>query len=109
MGTGRRAIALLLIVGLLGSVVVAGLASLYASEDPDGLERVAQEHEIAESGQESATGDSPLADYGFEGVEDEGVASGLSAGVGLGITFIAGVGLFMWLGRRSRGEVHADG
>jgi hypothetical protein len=50
----------LLVAGLLVAVILAGVASYYASSDPDGLTNVAQEQGFATES-ESATADSPLA------------------------------------------------
>ena len=53
-----------LLVGVLVALLLAGVASYYASSDPDGLDRVAQDHGIArteedhgaEEGRSPATG-----------------------------------------------------
>jgi hypothetical protein len=106
--TGRRAVALLLIVGMLSSVVVAGGAALFASSSPDGLESVAKSQGFADTGRDPANVDSPLADYGFSGVEDEQAGFGISAGIGLFVTLGLGLGLFMLLTSR-RGPEAATG
>lgn len=92
-----RAIALVLIVGMLASVVLAGFVSFYASPDPDGLESVAQSQGFGETAQDSATSDSALADYGVEGVSDERLSVGLAGVVGVGVTALVGFGLFLLL------------
>lgn len=92
-----RAIALVLIVGMLASVVLAGVVSFYASPDPDGLESVAQSQGFDETAQDSATADSALADYGVEGVSDERLSVGLAGVVGVGVTALMGFGLFLLL------------
>lgn len=92
-----RAIALVLIIGMLASVVLAGVVSFYASPDPDGLESVAQSQGFDETAQDSATADSALADYGVEGVSDERLSVGLAGVVGVGVTALVGFGLFLLL------------
>lgn len=109
-----------LLGGLVVALVLAGLVSPFASGDPDGLEHVLQrgcdfdgEGEVssgtcpAQAEQEHRLADSPLADYGLRGVEQEGLATGLSGVIGVLITLLAGGGLF-WLLRR-RGPVPAAG
>jgi hypothetical protein len=109
-GLSRRAVAAVLIFGMIGSVAIAGLASLFASPAPDGLERVAQDHGIAAQEQSSAAADSPLADYGFTGVEGDGLSAGISLVAGLGSTLVLGAGLF-WLvtNRRKSAEQQVVG
>jgi cobalt/nickel transport protein len=58
-----------------------------------------REHELA---------DSPLAGYGFRGIGNEPLATGLAGVVGVLVTFAAGGGLF-WLVRRSRPAADAAG
>lgn len=91
----------LLLAGLLVSLLLAGLVSGFASSSPDGLEKVAEEQGFAQTAQDSALADSPLADYGVAGVEDERLSTGLAGVVGVGVTFAFGLGLFA-LVRRGR-------
>lgn len=93
----NRAVAGILIVGLLASVVLAGFVSFYASSQPDGLESVAAEQGFAETAEDSATSDSALADYGVEGLEDERWSVGLAGVMGVGLTALIGFGLFLFL------------
>lgn len=98
----RRVIALVVIVGLVASVFIAGIASYYASSHPDGLEYVAEQQGFDESAQDSATSNSPLADYGVESVTDERVSVGLAGVIGVGVTALVAFGLFLLLAGRSR-------
>ncbi|MGW6293297.1 energy-coupling factor ABC transporter permease [Streptomyces sp. NPDC055058] len=88
--------------GLVTSLLLAGLVSFYASADPDGLEKVATDHGIDEKAEEHATADSPLADYGVRDVSDERLSGGLAGVIGVGVTVVAGTGVF-WVLRRRRG------
>jgi cobalt/nickel transport protein len=112
MTTRRVRFAVFLIGGLLVSLALAGVVSNVASPSPDGLDsatlqgctlndrgeivggdcpaREAGDHELA---------DSPLADYGIKGVENDLLATGLSGVVGVLVTFGIGGALF-WLVRR---------
>lgn len=82
---------------VLTGVAVAALLVLvvapFADPDPDGLQRVAIDQGFAGAAVDSPTADSPLAGYGVEGVDDEPVATRLSGLAGVGITFLAGVGI----------------
>lgn len=98
----RRAIAVVLIVGMVLSVGLAGVVSYYASSSPDGLEKVAEQQGFSDSADPSAAEDSPLAGYGVEGVADERMSVGLAGVVGVGVTALLGFGLFLLLGARKR-------
>ena len=92
-----------LLAGLVVALLLAGVVSTFASSDPDGLERVAEYKGFAETAQDHALGDGPLADYGVRGVENDRLSTGLAGVVGVGITFAFGLGLFA-LVRRGRDE-----
>ncbi|MFI5571063.1 energy-coupling factor ABC transporter permease [Streptomyces sp. NPDC051740] len=92
------------ITGLVTSLVLAGFVSFYASADPDGLEKVATDHGIDEKAEEHAIADSPLADYGVEDVDDARLSGGLAGVIGVGVTVVAGTGVFRVVRRRRTGE-----
>ncbi|MFJ8136901.1 energy-coupling factor ABC transporter permease [Streptomyces sp. NPDC096013] len=98
-GTSRRR---LWIGGLVASLVLAGFVSFYASSNPDGLEKVAADQGIDRTAEEHASADSPLADYGVRDVEDARLSGGLAGVIGVGVTVVAGTGVF-WAVRRRRG------
>lgn len=86
------------VVALLMSFVV----SRSASSEPDGLERVAADHEL-DSGQDAhAFADSPLADYSTRGVEDPGTSTGVAGVVGTCVVFMVAGGLAWLLARSGR-------
>lgn len=86
-------------VALLVTLLVAGVASYYASSHPDGLEYVAGETGFLDSAEDSPTADSPLADYQTSGVEDERLGGGI-AGV-VGVLLVLGLaGGVTWAVRR---------
>ncbi|MFE1345382.1 energy-coupling factor ABC transporter permease, partial [Streptomyces sp. NPDC058757] len=89
--------------GVATALLLAGVVSFYASASPDGLEKVAADQGIdAEADQyEHATADSPLADYGVEGVESARLSGGLAGVIGVGATLAVGTGAF-WAVRRRR-------
>ena len=98
--SGRAVAAGLFVVALL----VAGILSLVASSQPDGLERVAEDAGISQSAEEHAVADGPLADYQTRGVEDERLSGGLAGVIGVVAAAAAASGLFLLLRRRDADE-----
>lgn len=94
---GRRRF---LVVGLLTCLLIAGVASFYASAHPDGLEFVAEQTGFLDSAEDSAVADAPLADYGTSGVENERLSGGIAGVLGVLIVLVIGTGLFWMLRRR---------
>ncbi len=108
----RRAGSWALMIG--GLLVVLGLAfvvSRFASSSPDGLEKVAQDEGFADTATEHTTAESPLADYGVRGVDDEDLATGLSGVIGVAVTFGAGLLVFgvFSLRPKLKGEPNGEG
>lgn len=88
------ALALALAVGLATAV------SPFASPNPDGLEKVAEDKAFLDQGELAGIQeDSPIPGYAFPGVENERVATGLAGFVGTLAVFAVGLGL-AWLVRR---------
>lgn len=92
-GKTSRVVAIVVIVGLVLSLGLAGVASFYASSSPDGLERVAEDTGFAESARDSAVADSPVADYAL-GDGDSRFSVGAAGLTGVGITALVAFGLF---------------
>jgi cobalt/nickel transport protein len=110
----RQRVGWFILGGLVLTLVLAGVVSNYASSRPDGLEAAtlegctvdAEGHITggtcaAQGAQEHELADSPLADYGIRGVDNEFLSTGLSGVAGVLLTFALGAGLF-WLVRRRR-------
>lgn len=88
-------------VGLVTSLVLAGFVSFYASSSPDGLVKVAKDQGIDKNTKKHHTGDSPLAGYGVKNISDARLSGGLAGVIGVGVTAVAGSGIF-WAVRRRR-------
>ncbi|MEV6509513.1 energy-coupling factor ABC transporter permease [Streptomyces sp. NPDC051642] len=101
--TSRRR---LWIGGLVTSLLLAGFVSFYASSNPDGLEKVAADQGIDRQTKEHASADSPLADYGVRDVDDARLSGGLAGVIGVGVTIVAGTGVF-WAVRKRRSTSQA--
>jgi cobalt/nickel transport protein len=80
-----------LIFGLLVALLMASVISLYASPEPDGLERVAEDHGFLEQGEEPPLEVMP--DYVIPGIENEIVAASLAGLLGVFLMFGLGIGL----------------
>jgi hypothetical protein len=94
-----RAHWVLIALGLIAAVVVA--AALFASGDPDGLERVAEDTGFIGAGEDSPF--SLIADYVFPGLD--GPAATIVAGL-IGVAVVFGVVWFIGrvLARRRSGS-----
>lgn len=90
----------LVAVGVLVSLLFAGIGSFYSSALPDGLEFVAGQTGFADSANEHATADSPFAGYATKGVENARMSGGLAGVVGSVLVLLIAGGLFMALRRR---------
>ncbi|MEU6801811.1 energy-coupling factor ABC transporter permease [Streptomyces neyagawaensis] len=97
----------LILAGLGTSLLLAGVVSFYASANPDGLEKVAADKGIDAKVEDHATADSPLADYGVKGLGDARLSGGLAGVIGVGVTVVAGTGIFWAVRRRRAGEAEA--
>ncbi|MCX4906221.1 energy-coupling factor ABC transporter permease [Streptomyces sp. NBC_00878] len=89
------------LAGLATSLVLAGVVSFYASANPDGLEKVAADKGIDAKVEDHAAADSPLADYGVEGLTNSRISGGLAGVIGVSVTVAAGTGVF-WAVRKRR-------
>ncbi|HEX6231458.1 MAG TPA: PDGLE domain-containing protein [Actinomycetota bacterium] len=90
----RKTLVLFVVGGLIVALGLAFFVSPFASSSPDGLEKVAIDQGFAETAEEHALADGPLADYGVRGVEDEGLSTGLAGVIGVAITFGVAMLLF---------------
>ena len=88
----------LVIVGLALSLLLAGGLSYYASSQPDGFEKSAGEIGFLDTAKESPLKDSPLAEYGVAGVENDRLSGGLAGIIGVAAT--AGVSFAIFYGLR---------
>lgn len=106
-GKSHRTLAFLA-VGLLVSLLLAGVVSYYAAADPDGLTKVSEDQGFAGSASAHALDDGPFAGYGTNGVESPRLSGGIAGAVGVGTTFLLVGGLFLLVrGRTSRSPQEA--
>jgi cobalt/nickel transport system permease protein/cobalt/nickel transport protein len=93
-----------LAVGLLAALLVAGIASYYASSHPDGLNAVAEKTGFVDRGKTSATSDGPFAGYETKGIADDRLSGGVAGVAGALLVLVVGGGLFRLLRRRTPGD-----
>ena len=82
------------------TLLLAGVASFYASSSPDGLERVAEDKGFSDTAGEHGTADGPMADYRTRGVEDERFSGGLAGVTGAVVVLLLAGGLAYAVRRR---------
>ena len=92
------------LIGVFVALLIAGVGSWYASSSPDGLEATAAEQGFGDTAEDSATADSPLADYSLAGVDDARLSGGLAGVVGVLLVLALAGGLTLVLRRRSAGS-----
>jgi cobalt/nickel transport protein len=100
MSTPRARTRTFVLVGLAVALLIAGVGSYYASSSPDGLEATAAEQGFADTARDSATADSPLADYSFAGVDDDRLSGGLAGVIGVVLVLALAGGLTLLVRRR---------
>ena len=89
-----------LAAGFLVSIFLAGVVSFYASSDPDGLEKVAEDIGFIETAKDHTYADGILADYGVKGIENERASVGVAGVIGvIGTAVVAGL-LFTFIARK---------
>ena len=78
---------------LLFSLILAFFISPLASSFPDGLERVAEDKGFLEKGEEKSVFTSPIPDYAWPGIDNEGLATSLAGIFGTFLVFGLGYGI----------------
>jgi hypothetical protein len=84
----------------LVAIALAGGASYYASTQPDGLEKVAEEEGFLDTAKDSAVADSPLSDYGILALDNERLSVGLAGVIGVIATALVALALFTLLRKK---------
>lgn len=88
-----------LLVFLGVTLLLAGVASYYASAHPDGLEFVAEKTGFLHTAEDSATAGSPFADYGTSGL-GERLGTGVAGVIGVLVTLVLAGGVALAVRRR---------
>jgi cobalt/nickel transport protein len=91
-------------VFLLAALLIAGVASYYASSHPDGLNFVAQRSGFSDKQKVSPAADGPFAGYSTKGIDNDRVSGGVAGVAGCLLVLGIGGGLFWVLRRRGAGD-----
>jgi cobalt/nickel transport system permease protein len=95
------------LAGLAVSLFVAVGIAQFAVDDPDGLERVAEDTGFAEAERDHRFSNSVFADYATSGVANESVSLAIAGAAGTLLTLTVGAGLFLAI--RDRRPQDEDG
>lgn len=90
----------LFVVGLVVALLIAGVASYYASAQPDGLNYVAEKTGFIDAQETSPTDGGPLAGYETKGVDNPRLSGGLAGALGVLIVLLLAGGLAHVVRRR---------
>jgi hypothetical protein len=99
----------LVLVGLLVALFLAGVVSYYASSSPDGLNRVAEDHGFSHTQKKHASESSPFAGYGTRGVHDKRLSGGVAGVAGSLVVLALAGGLALVVRRRGKSPEDEDG
>jgi len=91
-----------IIIGLVAAVLLALFISPFASQWPDGLEKVAEDKGFIEKGEVAPAVSSPVPDYAMPGVKNEMLATSVAGVAGTLIVFIVGYGLAVFIRKTKR-------
>jgi len=80
-------------VGLLVALLLAGVVSYYASNSPDGLNRVAQDKGFSSAAKHHGAKHGPFAGYETKGVDNGRLSGGLAGVVGSLVVLVAAGGI----------------
>ena len=97
----RMATNRLVLGGVLVTLLVAGVVSQFAFDDPDGLESVAEAEGFADQGEEHLFANAVFADYATSGVGNESASLAIAGVAGSLLTLAVGAGLVLAV-RRGR-------
>ena len=92
----------IILIGLLIAVAIALFLSPFASQSPDGLEKVADDKGFLHRGEGEEFFSAPIPDYTMPGVKHEGIATSLAGLIGTLAVFAAACGLGYLLKRGAK-------
>ncbi len=82
-----------IIIGLFAALFLAVFLSPFASQWPDGLEKVAEEKGFIEKSEVDPAINSPVPDYSWPGIKSEKLATSVAGVAGTLIVFLVGYGI----------------
>jgi cobalt/nickel transport protein len=91
----------LVVAGIVAALVIAGVASFYASTEPDGLAKVSEDKGFSNTEKGHGAADGPFAGYETKGVDNARLSGGMAGVVGsLVVLAVAGGGVLLVRRRR---------
>jgi cobalt/nickel transport system permease protein len=90
--------------GTLVALIFAAVVSQFAYDDPDGLERVAEDTGFISSGEDHALADFIFADYATSGISNEALSLAIAGIVGTLVTLAVAAGIFLTIKERRQRE-----
>jgi cobalt/nickel transport system permease protein len=103
----RRSLRAFAIGAVLVTLVVAAVVSQFATPDPDGLERVAEDTGFIEAAEDHAFASSIFADYATTGISNDQVSLAVAGIAGSLLTLAVGGGLVLAVRRAGRDHQRA--
>jgi cobalt/nickel transport system permease protein len=79
--------------GLLVAAFLAVVVSQFAATGPDGLQKVAEDHGIAEAAPDDSRVDGVFADYAVQGIDNESLSLAVAGVSGVALTLLVGWGI----------------
>jgi cobalt/nickel transport protein len=95
----------LVVAGVIVALLIAGVASFYASSDPDGLAKVSQDKGFSDTGREHDAAEGPFAGYETRGVDDARLSGGAAGVVGSLVVLAVAGGVVLLVRRRRPADV----
>jgi cobalt/nickel transport protein len=90
----------LVVAGVVMALLIAGVASFYASGSPDGLTKVSEDQGFATSEKDHRAGDGPLAGYETKGVDNARLSGSMAGVVGSLLVLVVAGGVVLLVRRR---------
>jgi hypothetical protein len=98
----RMTLGIFVAAALVVALALAFFVSPQASNQPDGLNKVAIDKGFADNETAHALTDGPTAGYAVKGVDNDRLATGLAGLIGVTVTFAIAGGLFLVLRQTRR-------
>jgi cobalt/nickel transport system permease protein len=95
-------------VGLAVALALAFFVAPHASDEPDGLQKVAIDEGFADRESRHALAAGPAAGYEVDGIRDPAISTGVAGGIGVVVTFLVGTGVVMVVRRTHRTRAAAE-
>ncbi|MEO1062161.1 MAG: energy-coupling factor ABC transporter permease [Actinomycetota bacterium] len=94
--------------GIIAALLFAVVVSQFAVDNPDGLEKVAEDEGFIDEGEEHTFGDSLFSDYATDGIDNETLSLAVAGSTGVAITLAVGYGIFAAVRRKDEPAVERE-